>query len=377
MSEFLAIFKAYQTYGLIAFVVTVFATPVAVRVAHRLGVIDFPDRGLKPHTSPIPYLGGTAICLGWTVALVVVMTRQRVDWHILLPVVLGGMAISLVGLLDDVRSISPKFRLALGAIIIVAVLLSTGIGLRLVDTLLSPVGIHAPPAVAVPVSFVIGVFIVLGACNSANLIDGLDGLCTGVTAIISLGFFLLAAHLAAWQYSQTGDPVRLVLAIAMFGAAMGFLPLNFNPAKIFMGDAGSTLLGYNCGMMIVLFAEHGILRWFLGGLMVFALPIFDTVLAVVRRWRSGRSIFAGDRSHFYDQLVDRGLSVKNVVAISYSLAAFYALVGCVSIWLRTRYMVPLYVLIGAATVYVVGTAGMLRAEPLPERVDAPPPEGEG
>ncbi|HUU85644.1 MAG TPA: MraY family glycosyltransferase [Phycisphaerae bacterium] len=365
MSRFLDILRSYQAYGLIAFVVTVFATPVAARVAHRLGVMDVPDLTLKPHARPTPYLGGTAICLGWTVPLVVAMARRTVDWRLLLPVMLGGIAISLVGLLDDVRSISPKLRLALGTLITAAVLLSTGIGSELVDTLLQPVGIHAPSVVVVPVSFIIAVFIVLGACNSANLIDGLDGLCTGVTGIISLGFFLLATHLAVWQYSGSGDPVRLVLAIAMFGAAMGFLPLNFNPAKIFMGDAGSTLLGFNCGIMIVLFAEQGIFRWFLGGLMVFALPITDTALAVVRRWRSGRSIFAGDRSHFYDQLVDRGLSVKRVVIISYSLAAFYALVGCVSIWLRTRYMLPLCVLVGAATLTVIAVAGMMRAEPPP------------
>ena len=152
MSGFLAILKTYQTYGLIAFVVTVFATPIAVRVAHRLGIIDFPDQQLKPHAKPTPYLGGTAICLGWTMALVVAMARQTVSWHILLPVMLGGIAISLVGLLDDVRGISPKLRLVLGAIITAVVLLSTGIGFRLVETFLSPLGIHPPSAVVVPVS---------------------------------------------------------------------------------------------------------------------------------------------------------------------------------------------------------------------------------
>ena len=282
----------------------------------------------------------------------------------------ASIFIFLVGLLDDLCHLRARTKFLAQFL---AALLVCGFGVRIssfaiADWFSVQFGWYAWPLTIVWI---------MGITNAINLIDGLDGLCTGVTAIISLGFFFLAAYLAVWQYSRTGDPARLALAIAMFGAAMGFLPLNFNPAKIFMGDAGSTLLGYNCGMMIVLFAEHGIFRWFLGGLMVFALPIFDTALAVVRRWRSGRSIFAGDRSHFYDQLVDRGLSVKQVVAISYSLAAFYALVGCVSIWLRTRYMVPLYVLIGAATVYVVGTAGMLRAEPLPEGADAPPAEGEG
>jgi UDP-GlcNAc:undecaprenyl-phosphate GlcNAc-1-phosphate transferase len=142
-----------------------------------------------------------------------------------------------------------------------------------------------------------------------------------------------------------------------------------------MGDAGSTLLGFNCGIMIVLFAERGVFRWLLGGLMVFALPIFDTALAMVRRWRSGRSIFAGDRSHFYDQLVDRGLSVKQVVAISYALAAFYAMVGCLAIWVRTRYVVPVYAVVGLATLLLIWRLGMSRAEPPPKAVNHAPPDG--
>ena len=150
MEALLETVAAYQTYGLIAFVVTVFATPIAVRVAHRLGIIDFPDRQLKPHAKPTPYLGGTAICLGWTIALVVAMARQTADWHILLPVMLGGIAISLVGLLDDVWGVPPKLRLVLGAIITAVVLLSTGIGFRLVETFLSPLGVHPPSVVVVP-----------------------------------------------------------------------------------------------------------------------------------------------------------------------------------------------------------------------------------
>jgi len=227
--------------------------------------------------------------------------------------------------------------------------------------------------VAVPVSAVVAVVIVLAACNSANLIDGLDGLCSGVTAIVSLGFCVLATHMALWHYSEAGDPVRLLLAIAMLGAAVGFLPLNFNPAKIFMGDAGSMLLGFNCGMMILLFAERGIVRWVLGGLMVFGLPIADTALAVLRRWRSGRPIFAGDRSHFYDQLIDRGMSVRKVVAISYAVAALYAAVGCLPIWLRTRYVVPLYLLVAVATIFTLKMLKMMKAEPSPKMSRAAKP----
>ena len=282
---------------------------------------------------------------------------------------------SALGLIDDLRDVSPKLRLAVGALIILLVMLWTGAGLGLAESLAARLHITLPPVLALLASFLIGMLIVLGACNSTNLIDGLDGLCAGVTAIISLGFFFLATHLAIQEWSREANAIRLVLAIAMFGAALGFLPLNFNPAKIFMGDAGSVLLGFNCGVLLLLFAERGQLRWLLGGLMVFALPVFDTALAIVRRWRSGRSIFAGDRSHFYDQLVDRGLSVRSVVIISYALTAFYAAIGCASIWLRLRYSVLLYGVVTLATIAVVVLTGMARAEPLPtpDETDSTPP----
>ena len=382
MDTFWELVRSYQIYGLTAFIVAVFATPLAMRVARRFGVMDYPDQFLKPHAKPIPYLGGAAICLAWTVALVLGLSHGVVHWKLLVPVLLGGLAISAMGLVDDVRGVTPKLRLLLGAAIVLAVLLTTGAGWQLVDSILGPtfeiLGIQAtvPRAITIPASVLISLIIVLGACNSANLIDGLDGLCSGVTAIISLGLFLLASHLALWGYSQEGDPLRLLLAIAMFGAAMGFLPWNFNPARIFMGDAGSVLLGYNCGLMIVLFAERGVFRWVVGALMIFALPIFDTSLAMFRRWRSGRSIFEGDRSHFYDQLVQRGLSVRQTVLISYGLTIVYV-IATVPLMLsgnggpaiRTRHMILPYLCLVLLTAGLAHFTGLTRPE---ERRSTPP-----
>lgn len=351
MSRLIPIVEAYQWYAMVAFVVSAFATPLAVRVAQRLGVLDMPDTVLKPHARPTPYLGGTAILLGWVAANLLAMFVGAVDWRLLLPIILGGVALSIIGLLDDVFNISVKARLISVSLVVAAVLLSTGAGARLADSVLGPAGIHLPHAVSWAISFPICLFIVLGACNSTNLIDGMDGLCTGVTGIISFGFSLLAAYLASYNHSPHGDPVRLVLSLAMFGAAMGFLPLNFNPAKIFMGDAGSILLGYNCGIVILLFAERGIFRWVLGALMIFALPVFDTALAMFRRWRSGRSIFEGDRSHFYDQLRQRGLTVRQTVFVCYVLTVVYALFGLLVVLqgFRAIYALPAYAAVAAAT----------------------------
>ncbi len=387
MQSLLNILHEYQHYGLAAFIVTVFLTPVAMRIAHRYGVLDMPDRKLKPHARPIPYLGGAAICAGWVAAIVTAMAGGVLpDLQLVLPILLGGVAMSALGLVDDVRHVRPVLRLGIGTVVIATVVIWSGAGLGLVmalfagvDDVAAEVGLWAPGTlrtliepVAVPLSGIVAVIVVLGACNSSNLIDGLDGLCTGVTAIISLGFFLLASHLAAWEFSAVGDPVRLVLALGMFGAALGFLPWNFNPAKIFMGDAGSVLLGYNCGILILLFAERGNFRWVIGALMIFALPIFDTALAMFRRWRSKRSIFEGDRSHFYDQLVQRGLSVRQTVLISYLLTIVYAGLGLLMAWvtddgpvIRTRYAVFFYLGVVVITGIIAWRVGLTRPEDLP------------
>ena len=372
-TPWLTIFE-YEAYAFIALLVTALATPVAARLAFRYGVLDRPDRFLKPHAKPTPYLGGTAICLGWSLCLLAAMffSPSTVDFKLLLPIMLGGIVMSALGLCDDIFDISPRIRLAVGASVIFLVMASTGAGLHLARTPFGFLGISLPPAVALPISFLIGLFIVLGACNSTNLIDGLDGLCAGVTAIIALGFFIIAAYLAVYEWARDANATRLVLSIAMLGATLGFLPFNFNPAKIFMGDAGSVLLGYNCGIMILLFDEGGVIRWMLAGLMVFAVPILDTALAIFRRWRSGRSIFAGDRSHFYDQLRDRGWSVKQTVMICYALAIFFAILGCLAIWIRMRFMIVLYALVFIVIVFVIYRAGMTKAESIPPSNESPP-----
>ena len=139
------------------------------------------------------------------------------------------------------------------------------------------------------------------------------------------------------------DELRVGVCLAMAGAVLGFLPYNIPPASIFMGDAGSMLLGGYVATMMALFCVGGNPRWLAAACMVFALPILDTALAVVRRFRAGVNIFAGDRSHLYDQLVDRGMSVKQVVVLFYGLAMVTAAIGVGgAILLRMRYALPLY-----------------------------------
>jgi UDP-GlcNAc:undecaprenyl-phosphate GlcNAc-1-phosphate transferase len=173
------------------------------------------------------------------------------------------------------------------------------------------------------------------------------------------------------HYADEGtDKFRVVLCLSMVGAVLGFLPYNIPPASIFLGDAGSMLLGFFVAAMMILFAREGHLRWFLAACMIFALPIADTGLAVVRRVLSHKSVFAGDRAHLYDQLVDRGLSVKWVVALFYALSVLAATVGVLqAIFLRIRQAVMLDAAVAGVVIIIFVWKGMIL--PPPRQPSAP------
>ncbi|HOW74184.1 MAG TPA: MraY family glycosyltransferase [Phycisphaerae bacterium] len=325
--------------------VSLLATPLCRHAALRKGIVDRPDDFLKPHKVPIPYLGGVAVFAGWLAGILVSLldAHATVQKCQILGVAAAGAATMLVGLFDDLRFMRPTIKLACN--ITVAVwLLFFGLGDHIIQVftgLIIPRNEPLARWLELVYSVPIVLFIVVGACNATNLIDGLDGLCAGVLGIISIGFAILAIHMRMYSNVDV-DNERIVLALAMLGAAAGFLPFNMNPAKIFLGDAGSMLLGLNAAVLILLFAERQLVLWMIGALMVFGLPIADMLLTLARRWRNGKPLMIGDRSHFYDQLRDRGLSVRQVVAISYLLTLAFVLIGISVIFLRTRYAILVY-----------------------------------
>jgi UDP-GlcNAc:undecaprenyl-phosphate/decaprenyl-phosphate GlcNAc-1-phosphate transferase len=229
---------------------------------------------------------------------------------------------------------------------------------------LRPLGLCLPDYLVLPLSVIFCLMVVVAACNATNLLDGLDGLCGGVTGIIALGFLALAIWLALWNQFPGTDELRVALCFAMAGAVLGFLPYNIPPASIFMGDAGSMLLGFFVATMMALFCQEGNARWFIAALAVFILPILDTALAVVRRLAAGKPIFAGDRSHLYDQLVDRGMTVKQVVVLFYILAALAAAMGVVlAVFLHTHQVIPIYIALFALVWVIFWRLGMISERP--------------
>jgi hypothetical protein len=186
----------------------------------------------------------------------------------------------------------------------------------------------------------------------------------GVTAIIAAGFLFVAVHLAmvGGGINTNWDALRVILGLALLGAVLGFVPYNFNPASIFMGDTGSMLLGYACGTMIILLAQQQA-KWGLAAMVIFALPILDTMLAFARRYLKGRPIFEADRGHFHHQLVARGFTVKQTVLISYGLSIFFALLGVSMVFMRTRYTVAIYMITFAYVIVAAYKMGMVHERP--------------
>lgn len=372
-----------------SFLVSLFATPLCRRYALRKKIVDRPDDFLKPHKKPVPYLGGVAIFFGWAAGVLLalalfepipeVVVRPRaaptMDTTMMVGIFVAGLAIMLTGLFDDLRMVSPLFKLA-GTAAVAVLLILVGLGNDTILIALRSTGIRLndlQPWLIVAYSVPLTLFITIGACNATNLIDGIDGLCSGVLGIISAGFLVLSVHLHLWGDWHPWDVQRVTLSLAMMGAALGFLPYNRSPARIFMGDAGSMLLGLNAAILILLFTKSNAVRWLLASLMVFGLPLADMILTLVRRWRNQRPLMQGDRSHFYDQLLDRGWPLRRVVAISYALAGFFAVMGCVSIALRTRYIVLLYLLVIAGVMGLVAKSKMVRLELPRQSTDAPDP----
>jgi UDP-GlcNAc:undecaprenyl-phosphate GlcNAc-1-phosphate transferase len=306
----------------IALAVAVVATPVAGWVARRAGIVDRPG-ALKTHSTPVAYLGGVAVFLA---LLVGPLSAGRAD--LLLPL---GAAL-LLGVVDDIHPLPSVVRL--GAEICIGVLAAFVV----------------PGPVLVQVGSGVLVVVLL---NAVNLIDGQDGLAAGIGLVAALG----AATLG-------GDATPVALAIA--GGALGFLVYNRPPARIYLGDGGSYLLGTSLALLPSL-AGADLHRWsvWFAVPLLFAMPLADTAIAVVRRLRAHHPLFVGDRSHVYDQLVDRGWSVTASTSLCIAAQLLLTAGGAVAAQLAPAWAL-VATLCGAAVVAAAAVAGGFTVAARPE-----------
>ncbi|MCX5633499.1 MAG: MraY family glycosyltransferase [Phycisphaerae bacterium] len=352
---------------LISFVAALPGTWLCKKIALKFGVVDKPDGTVKTHAHPIAYLGGLGILLGFTAGILTGITFFepteifKLSMKLLIGILAGASVTCFVGLIDDLFNIQP-FQKIFGQMLAAIILIAVGIRPNL-EIIFTQLGLTLPPILDPILGVLIVIIFVLGATNSLNLIDGLDGLCAGVTAIITIGMLILTIHIGTWNQSSVYDPIRAIVGLALVGGTLGFLPFNKAPAKIFMGDAGSMLLGFVVAAMMILFTERQPL-WWMASLMIFGLPILDTAVALARRLLNKRPLFVSDRGHIYDQMIDRGIPLKKTVGICYILAGMYAVIGLIMCPLRHRYAAVILAVTVTISAVVIWKKGFLKMEGL-------------
>jgi UDP-GlcNAc:undecaprenyl-phosphate GlcNAc-1-phosphate transferase len=286
-------------------------TPVARVLAQKVGAMDVPKDARRMHDHPIPRMGGLAIFLAFllTVLLFAQLTGQVKG------MLLGSVVIVVLGIFDDIYSLPAKFKFVVQ---ILAALIAAWSG-NIIDTLSNPNIFSSNPYwelgwLAWPVT----VIWIVAITNAVNLIDGLDGLACGVSTITSMAMLVIALVL--------GEGEVAILLAALAGGCIGFLPYNLHPAKIFMGDTGSTFLGFILAVVSIqgMFKMYSIIS-FVAPFLMLGLPIFDTSFAFIRRIAHGKSPMSPDRSHVHHRLIDMGFSQKQAVAVLYIISAILGL----------------------------------------------------
>lgn len=315
MSEYIVIGTIIAAFA-VAAVLSYFFTPPVKNFAHKVGAIDVPKDARRMHKKPIPRLGGLAIYGGFLCSILIFGQLDET----MLCVLLGAAIIVALGIFDDVLALGAKLKFVV-QIVAAAIPVCIGdlqIGLftnlnPLSDTPFVHLGI-----LAVPVTIIW----IVGITNAVNLIDGLDGLAVGVSSIAAITMLAVAL--------LTGNmPIAITMA-ALAGACIGFMPYNLNPAKIFMGDTGSTFLGYMLATVSImgLFKFYAVIS-FAVPFLILGLPIFDTANAIIRRVAAGRSPMSPDRGHVHHKLIDMGFNQKQAIAILYAISATLGLTAVV------------------------------------------------
>jgi len=301
-----------------------FATPLVRRLASHVGMVDAGGER-RMHDQPKPRIGGIAVFLGFAFALFSVLgyliaRNQLRDFekiHDVIGMLFGATLILMVGIWDDIMGMRPRNKFV-AQIVVAGISLLYGFVIKDVEN-----PFHRGDYIhfSVPWNYALSLVWYLGMMNAINFIDGLDGLLSGLTAICGASLAIIAVG--------HGHPELALVLAALVGGALGFLPYNYNPATIILGDSGALFIGYVFATVsIVGTSKTAFTISLLIPLVVLALPILDTAATIVRRTSAGRNITEADRGHFHHQLVFRfGLNVRQAVLLIYALCAVLGVVA--------------------------------------------------
>ena len=337
----------YLMLIIVSFLIAYASTPVAKKLSIRLGAIDMPGERRRVHSNPTPRMGGLAIYFAFIVSVLVFVPLDKK----IIGLILGSSIIVALGIVDDIKQLSAKTKMA-GQIVAAIVLVLFGFR---IEWLTTPTGgMMYLSWFSIPAT----IFWIVGITNTFNLIDGLDGLAAGVAAISSITMSIVAV--------LNGKNLVATILLLVVGSALGFLPYNFHPAKIFMGDTGSLFLGFVLSAISI----HGTIKGATAiaiviPVLAMGLPIFDTAVAIVRRAKNGAPIMQPDRGHLHRRLLDMGFSQRQVVVILYIISGLLggvaiAVTEATPLW---SFILVLLVLFVAA----IGTKRMGLLNPVDEK----------
>ena len=293
---------------IVSFAFTFATTPLVRRFAFKIGAIDIPKDNRRMHKKPTPRIGGLAIIFGFTVATLCFAQPSRQLYGTLA----GAAIIAVMGVIDDCKNLPAKLKFVIQ---IIAALVVVFAGDIKIDVFTNPNFLSDNPYWVLPewLSVTLTVIWIVFITNAVNFIDGLDGLAAGVSAIMSISLVFISIRVGEYSIA--------ILGIALMGSCFGFLPFNFNPAKIFMGDTGPTFLGFMLATLSIqgVFKSYAVIS-FAVPLLILGLPLFDALFAMIRRILRGQSPMTADRGHLHHRLVDMGFSQKQTVFILYAIS---------------------------------------------------------
>lgn len=311
------ILEAFIISIMIAFV----TAPLSIRLAYRLGVIDNPKDARRVHKKPIPRFGGMSIFLGSMTGMFIAAGMNN---NIRIAMI-GGLLMYGVGVTDDIFDLKPVTKF-LGQFIIASAMYSAGIRITFISNYFGATvtDAHANVLLGTGVGYIITVLWIVGITNAVNLMDGLDGLAAGSVAIMSLSL----AYVAYIHGARIGSMPVCIALVAVAGGCMGFLPYNFSPAKTFMGDGGALYLGYMIAVLSVISPlKQATVVGAIIPMLTLAVPIFDTMLAMLRRMLKHESIMHADKGHLHHHLMAAGFGQRRSVLIMYGIVGIMGIVA--------------------------------------------------
>jgi UDP-GlcNAc:undecaprenyl-phosphate GlcNAc-1-phosphate transferase len=297
-----------------------FLTPLSIKIAGKIGAVDIPTER-KVHKTPIPRLGGiavvSAVALSLLAGAAVNIYIPRIVNTNLMGLLVGSLIIVAVGLWDDTHNANPFVKLAF-QVIAASIAVYMGVQFELASNPL--VGEMRDYFDLGTLAFPLSVLWIVGLTNAMNLIDGLDGLACGIALVTSLTLFLISVNLGAGEVTY--------FYIALAGATLGFLRYNRFPAQVFLGDTGSMFLGFSLGCLSTTgFQKSFALSSLIIPMIIFGIPIFDSVVALMRRYMNNRGFATADREHLHHRLIDLGLSQRQTVLLLYLITVLLGIIA--------------------------------------------------